>query len=297
MKKIPVGQTIAEAYRFTFLRLEHVIGAIWLPVMIMTVGAYFVSRPYLAAQAAALDDDLSQFGPAMASWFAFQLVSLVLMSVVAVAITREILNPLKRPLFLRFSLGATELRLAGAFIGLVVLMVLFVVVLVVIAAAAGTALNASIPATPALPPAQRALGVAALIGLCLSPILIFFFVRLSFLVVPSVVMEGKFGIERSWQLTKGNFWRVFAISLGVALPILILTGVVELVILGPEYFRHSMDAFGDKAVQAKNSAAQLRIMADKLPLLMGLSFILAPFTYGLTFAAPAFAFRALTTEQ
>ena len=37
-------------------------------------------------------------------------------------------------------------------------------------------------------------------------------------------------------------------------------------------------------------------MASKLPLLMGLSFVLAPFTYGLAFAAPAFAFRALTGQ-
>lgn len=56
MKKIPVGRTVAEAYRFTFLGLEHVIGAIWLPVVILTVGAYFITGPYLTAESAMLEN-------------------------------------------------------------------------------------------------------------------------------------------------------------------------------------------------------------------------------------------------
>jgi len=296
MKKIPVKQTITEAYGFAFAGVERVIGVIWLPILIVTVGGYFVSGPYLSAEAAALDGDISRLGPAMASLFAFEIVSLVMMSVVAVALTREILSPLNRPLFLRFSLGSAELRLTGAFVGLIVLMMVFLMVCVVIAVAAGAALNSVMPPMAGLSDVQRAMGAGMLIAFCLSPVLIYLFVRLGFLVVPSVVMEGKFGIERSWELTKGNFWRIVGIGLAVVLPLLIVTAGIEVVILGPGYFLHSMDAFGDKAAQARQSAEQIRIMASKLPLLMGLSFVLAPFTYGLAFAAPAFAFRALTGQ-
>ena len=294
MTKIPVGETIAQAYRFTFAHLERVIGVIWLPILVLTVGGYFISGPYLSAEAAALNGDISQLGPAMASLFVFEIVSLVLTAVVGVALTREILSPLQRPLLLRFSLGATEMRLTGAFVGLIVLTIVFVFACILVAMAAGGALSALLPATPGLKGAERALGMGALIAVCLMPLLIYFLARLGFLVTPSVVMEGKFGIERSWELTKGNFWRIVGISLAVALPLLIVTGVIELVILGPEYFQQSMAMFGDKAEQASHSAAQIRILAAKLPFLMGLSFVLAPFTYGLTFAAPAFAWRALT---
>lgn len=293
MNKIPVGKTIAEAYRFTFAQVERVIGVIWLPILILTVGGYFIMGPYLSAESAALNGDLSQLGPAMASLFAFEIVSLVLTAVAGVAVTREILSPLQRPLFLRFSLGATEMRLAGAYVGLIVLTILFVIAVILIAAVAGAALGALLPATPGLKGAERAIGAGALIGVCFAPVLIYFLVRLGFLVAPSVVIEGRFGIERSWQLTKGNFWRIVGISLAAALPILIVTGVVEFIILGPDYFQHSMAVFGDRAQQASHSAAQIRIVAAKLPFLMGLSFVLAPFTYGLTFAAPAFAYRAL----
>jgi len=296
MKKIPVRETIAEAYRFTFVRLEHVIGVIWLPVLILTVGGYFISGPYLSAEAAALNGDISQLGPAMVSLFVFEIVSLVLTAVVGVAVTREILSPLQRPLLLRFGLGATEMRLTGAFAGLIVLLVVSILACLLVAVVAGAALGGLLPPTPGLNAADRLAGTGALLVIFLSPLLIYLFVRLSFLVVPSVVMEGKFGIERSWELTKGNFWRIFAISLAVALPIMIVSAIVQIFVLGPEYFQHAMAAFGDKAEQARHSSEQVRILASKLPFLMGFSFVMAPFTYGLTFAAPAFAWRALTGQ-
>ena len=44
----------------------------------------------------------------------------------------------------------------------------------------------------------------------------------------------------------------------------------------------------------RHSAEQMRQMAAHLPLMMGIGFLLAPFTYGMTFAPAAFAYRALT---
>jgi len=296
MRKIPVGHTIAEAYRFTFVGLERVIGVIWLPVLIITVGRYFVSGPYLSASAATLDGDISQIGPAWVNMFGFGIVSLVLTAVIGVAIAREILSPLKRPLFLRFNLGAAELRATVGFIGLTLLMVLFIFVCVVIAAIVGSLFSSAVPGTPGLTAAQRALGLGVLIAFCLSPVLIFLFVRLGFLIVPSVTMEDGFGIERSWQLTRGNVWRIIIIGLAVTVPLLIVTGLIGVAILGPEYYQQSAGMLADKAEQARQSAEQIRLMSSRLPFLMGLSFIMAPFWYGLTFAAPVFAYRALTGE-
>lgn len=298
MNKIPVTRTIAEAYRFTFAGLEKVIGLIWLPVVTLTVGSYFALGPQLNGMATAMESgDAGQQGPYMAEMLLFEIVGIVLVAVIAVAITREILNPLKRPLFLRFGLGGTEFRLVGALVGLYVLFLVFVIAMVLVALALGYFLNSVVPSGPGALAAGNMRGgaFAFLVGLILCPVLLYFMIRLSFLVAPAVVMEGRYGIEKSWKLTKGNFWRIVAISLAVALPIFLVSGVAQLIILGPDYFNPHLELLRDPAAQARHQVESLHMMAKHLPLLMGLNFLLAPFVYGLMFAAPAFAYRALTS--
>ena len=295
MNKIPVKQTIAEAYRFTFYGLEKVIGLIWLPAVLMTVGSYFVLSPYLAGMASAMENsDFAQQGSNMVLMFGLEIVILVLMAMMAVAITREILNPLQRPLFLRFGLGATEFRLVGALIALYVLLLVFILIGALAAAALGYGLNALLPASGGL---KRGLALAALFGLCLIPVLVYIMARLTFLVVPCVVMEGKFGLERSWQLTKGNVWRIIGISLAIALPLLVILLIGEFFILGADYFNPHFEMLGDQAAMAKRNAENIRLMISKLPLLVGFSFLLMPFSSGLYFSAPAFAYRALMAQE
>lgn len=296
MNKIPVRQTIAEAYRFTFAGLERVIGVIWLPIVLLTVGGYFVSGPYFAAMAEAMESgDFAPAGPALLCMIAFGAVAVVLTAMIGVAITREILSPLKRPLFLRFELGGAELRLAGAFVGVYLLMVVFFVAAVFIAVMLGAVLAPFLPAaSPKVGAMQMALGLAGLMTLLLIPVMVYLLVRLSFLVVPSVVMDGGFGIERSWKLTKGNFWRIVGIALAVGIPVVIADVAVRTAVLGLDSLNPHFELLLNPAAQARHSAEQLRHIAANLPLLMGLSFVLAPFTSGLMFSAPAFAYRALT---
>jgi hypothetical protein len=290
MKKIPVWQTIAEAYRFTFAGLERVIAVIWLPIIILTIGDYFVAGPYLTGMANAMEtDDGTQVLPLIAGQVGYGLVQLVLVCIIGVAITREILKPLQRPLFLRFSLGVTEMRVAVGIIGLYALLFLTGFICMIL----GMMLGGSLP-MPAMAPGQRAMVIAVLIGLLFSPLLIYAFARLAYFIVPSVVMEGGFGLERSWQLAKANVGRIILIALAVAIPVLMVDVVVQVLVLGPDAFKGQMDLFGDKAAQARATAEQMRELAAHLPLLKGLEFLLAPFMYGLTFAAPAFAFKALT---
>lgn len=300
MNKIPVGRTVAEAYRFAFAGVERVIGVIWLPALTLAVGGYFVTGPYLTGMADALEaGDLGQQGPLWARMFAFELVSVVLLAVMAVAITREILDPLKRPLFLRFGLGATEFRLVGALVGLYVLLLVFAIVCAILAVVLGFVLDRVLPGAVSLTSAagaRRGLGLAALVGLCLSPVLIYVFARLSFLVVPSVVMEGRFGLERSWQLTRGNVLRIIAIGLAVGLPITLVSFAAQAAVLGLDAFNPHFELIGDQAAQAHQTVEQLRHTAANLPLLMAVEFVLLPFTCGLGFAAPAFAYRALASS-
>ena len=71
-----------------------------------------------------------------------------------------------------------------------------------------------------------------LISAAMYAILIFFGVRLGFYLAPIAVAEGRISIARNWQLTSGNFWRIFAVALAVFLPFLLLNILVTGVLFG-----------------------------------------------------------------
>jgi hypothetical protein len=295
MNRIPVTRTVAESYRFTFGGLSKVIGLIWLPIIILTVGGYFTMVPYFSGMAGALESgDVSQQGSLLLRELAFELVMIVLMAMIAVAITREILNPVRRPSFLRFALGPTEFRVVGGVVALFFLMIVFVVILAIVGLVIGLVTGAVLPAAGAAG-SKGAAGIGALAGVIGFLGLVYIMVRLGFLLVPAVTMEGGFGLERSWKLTKGNFWRIVAIAVLTLLPILIVAMTIDLTILGPDFLNPHLELAHDPAAQMRHSAEQMRQMSAHLPLMMGIGFLLAPFTYGMTFAPAAFAYRALTS--
>ncbi|MEJ0044146.1 MAG: hypothetical protein WDM81_18890 [Rhizomicrobium sp.] len=76
-------------------------------------------------------------------------------------------------------------------------------------------------------------------------------VRLSFLFVPSCVVGGGFGLSRSWELTRGNFWRVVAVGAATALPAMLVAFAVNLLILGPDYIASIAAMFRDQGHLAK----------------------------------------------
>jgi len=289
MNKIPVGQTIAAAYRFAFVGLEKVIALIWLPIITLTVVGYFSESRYLAAMAAAIDSgDQTRVLPVAVSQLGFAFITIVLQAVIAVAIVREILKPLDRPQWLRFSLGGAEFRVVGAMFGVGLLAALAAVILMI----AGSILGGMLP-LPGLAPAQKAIGMAGLLGLLLSPLLIYMFVRVAGLIVPAATIDGGFGMERSWLLLKGNVGRLFVVTVAAGLPVLLVYLALYTMILGPENVFSPLNAGGDLAGSVHDKTEKMRQIAEHLPYLKGLEFVMAPFLYGLGCAAPAFAYKAL----
>jgi hypothetical protein len=295
MNKIPVIQTVAESYRFILGSLGQVIGLIWLPVLIFTIGSYFTLIPYFSGMADSLESgDVSQQALLFLRLLAFDLVVIVLFAVIAVAITREILNPSKGISYVHFSFGMTELRVIGGFFGLIMLMVTFIIALVLIGMVALIAVKAGAAGALSQQQALSAIGLIWLIG---ALAIFFALVRLSFLMVPAAVAEGGFGIEQSWKLTKGSFWRIVVIALATIIPLTLVCAAVEIAILGPEFVSFpTAAALNDTAALARLQAVQMRQMSAHLPMLMGLSFLFAPLSYGLTFAPAAFAYRALKAK-
>ena len=282
MNKLSVREIVADSYSFTFVHFGKVIALVCLPVVVLTIGRYFVLSD--ASAAGSLDPGMQ--GPFLLRDLGFDVVALVLSAMISVAIVREILNPLARPMFLRFALGASELRVAGGYVGLFCLMLLFLLgfflVTLLVAVVAKSAGN------------QVAAALSALVVLAGFCALIFVLVRLSFLLVPSAVMGGGFGLEKSWTLTQGNFWRIVLIGLATLGPITLVAVAANLAVVGPDIVNLHFVLTQDQAAMNRQVQAIMGVVVKHQPMILGLEFLLAPFTYGLTFAPAAFAYRALT---
>ena len=290
MNKLPVGQTIRFAYAFTFAEIGTVIGLIWIPTLINVLTGFFATRAYYQAAADSMEGAVPMAGATVLLPFVTVLVSTLTLAMIGVSIVRQALGLRKGPAFAHFSFGAAELRVFGGLFMLYMLLVLVIVVFVI--ATAGAAASAVLLGPAAgTAPAGIGIALAALAGL---GALFYVTIRLSFVMVPASLESGAYGLTQSWELTKGNFWRIFAVGLTTLLPILLIVGLGEIAILGPDILVPDLGTAKNQAANLHRMAAQLRAMQGHLPLLMGLSFVVSPLMYGLMFAPAAFAWRILS---
>src|SRR5579864_560964 len=292
MNKIPVGQTIRFAYAFTFGEIGTIIGLIWIPTLINAVASFFVLRAYYDTLINSFENGMPPSGAGLGWPLLLAFLAMLLLAMIGVAVTQQALGLRQGPAFARISLGSAEWRAFGGFFGLYLLLVLFVAVFAIVVSAAsvaGTNAAQSNPASAGL--LAGVIGLAVLIGI---GILLYLVVRLSFLLVPSVVDGGEFGLSRSWLLTKGNFWRIVLIGLATLLPIVLILSVVQLVLFGPGYFIPDLQQAGDAAARVRVLVDKMRRTRDNMPVLMGLSFVISPLLYGFMFSAAAFAYRSLS---
>lgn len=291
MNKIPVGQTIRFAYAFTLGEIGTIIGLIWVPTLINAVATFFVLRKYYDTLINSFENGLPPTGAGLGWPLLLAFLAMLLMAMIGVAITEQAMGRRQGPAFARVSLGSAEWRAFGGFFGLYILLVLFISVFALGIGAAAVASAGAVQSNPAQAGLFGAIiALALLIGGCVIAYLI---VRLSFLLVPSVVDGGEFGLSRSWLLTKGNFWRIVAIALATLLPIIVVLGTVQLILLGPGVFIPDLQHAADAGAKVRGMVAQMRAMRENMPILMGLSFVVSPLLYGLMFSASAFAYRSL----
>ncbi len=285
MNKIPVGKTIRFAYAFTFGDIGTIIGLIWIPAVLNAVVSFLALRGY-DASASASGGVPPGFGLLMLSI----IFGALIFAVIAVAVTQQALGLREGSTLAHFSLGNMELRVLGGFFGLFFLIVLFAVALAM--ASLLIALLAGMLGGKADGAAAGALAsIVTLVGL---GAIFYAGVRLSFLFVPSAVVDGEFGLTRSWQLTRGNFWRIVIVGLATVLPVFLLVFAAQIAVLGPEYFESIVAMMKDQAHAAKYTAEQAQLTSAKMPLLLGLGFVITPITNGLVFAPAAFAYRVLS---
>jgi hypothetical protein len=281
MNKIPVGKTISFAYTFAFGSLGTIIGLVWLPLVILTL------LNFLPGMAGASGDPASQspvtrLSEGIGSLAVF-LLSALLYAVIYTAVTRQALGLRRGSATIHFALGMPEFRMFGAVLVLIavtfVLLTTYFLVVVMLASARNPMLDVA------------AVAFAVIGGLAL----VYALVRLSFLLIPVTVAEDQVSLLRSWTLSSGNFLRIFAVLMGVAVPIIA-------VFAGSAFALMAKDLLAPIPASVMNNQAALvqhltDIFSRHGPELIGLQLVLAPFSLGLNLGSSAFAYRAIVQDS
>ena len=308
MSKIPVGQTISQTYGFSFGRYLPIMGAIWLPIVLLGVFVYFIFLPDMAnfpaimQQAAqhATQDPHTPFMPAAMGRmtghaYLLDIIELVLFSAIAVGITKEALGLRTGPRFVYLSFGKAELLVMGAYFLVFVIVIVAVIATVIVGGIVVAALvfAGSGGHGGTGPTAMSSVGIGFLLGVLIFFACLYFITRLTYLIVPVSVAEGRFGIGRSWELTKGNFWRILAVALATILPLIVLEMIVALIALGPAFASFAMEVQKNPDAANAHLVTMMQGMTSFMIYAYVIGLVIAPIVYGLTFGQAAFAYREL----
>jgi hypothetical protein len=286
MHKIPVGQTIASAYRFLFSEIGTILGICWFPAVLSSLASYLTYLYAALHQADIAAGDIR----VRAVYFIVTILGLAVTifaaSVMAVAITRHVLGRRVAGVIAYFAVGPAEWRMFLAsirYIAGATATIIFAIIISDIAfRIAGVPLNPaeSIRATPP----QVAAAIVAWIAFIAAFIVI---VRLGFFIPPTIVAENHGGLRRSFELTGGNVLRVFAVIAVLGFPFLLLLVGGEFVLirsaLGPAMYALNAAEF----VQRAGQAMQAKLVPWEI--FTAVVFVLGS---GLIYGGAAIAYRA-----
>lgn len=288
--KIPVGKTLEAAFSFTFRNFFSVLGTVWFPLLVAIVLVAGVAILSFAGMHGDFPDPKTdqaaflQMLPRLAGillWF--WIVFIIAGAMIQVGLLRKALGLHPSPVFIFFSLGPDVWRMIGA---------LFLVFLVSI----GMALGAVVAGFLVYGIAHVALGepgsywIAGLAGIVLFCAYIYSIVRLTYFVPVIVVAEHHIGLGRSWELGRGNFWRIILISIVLSFAVNMVSGMIQSTFAPP--FMMTFNQHGGAPDFFKIYATYMHSAGP----LIGILFIFQTiFLYGLMAGAVANAYRAVTT--
>ena len=300
MAKIPVGTTIAQAYRFAFGDFLKILGVMWPSMLLMWLPSLLMRKQMTAISAQMAAQDFSGVRQLWPLISLFYLVAIVLIIVQVIGIAQLALGRHKGPVWFYFELGKPVWRLIGSFL---------LLILAFIAGWIATLLGAFILGfilalvTKALNTAAIAIGISALVVVALFCAFVYCWVRLTFLLIPVVTaQEEGLALGRSWTLGLGNFWRMFAVFLATVGPFIFLEFVF---VFG---FMFKGIAFPPPHATADQMAAyQAAVNARSVEMMNGvyshwyiaypLALVFVVVFYGLAVGAQCFAYRALTEGE
>jgi hypothetical protein len=303
MKKIPVGATIARAYRFAFGDFFRILGVMWPSLLLMWVPSILMQRQMTAISMQMAAKDYSGLQAMLPFFLIFYSVAFILIFMQMIGIAQIALERRKGPVWFYFWLGRPVWRLVGNVLLLIVALiigwiavtlagVLIALLMGWLAKLAGDGILATIFAFLTV--------IVALVPFCA---LCYCVIRLSFLLVPVVAAEEQgFALARSWTLGLRNFWRMFLLLLATLGPFIVL----ELVFIFGFMFKGlpfppSQASAAQKAIfEAAMNARMLEMMNAMnhywyitYPLMVAVMVVF----YGLCTGAQCFAYRALAEDE
>lgn len=291
MNRVPVGKVISESVNFSIQKYFPLLGVVWLPMLLSLLFTWFVMLPHFEADAAAAAGGLHPAGSPLIG-FAMEFVQLVLLAVMSVGVTKEALGLREGSRFVYLSVGMAELRVFGGYLLLGVSWVVLGILAIIMGGVVGIVAGASMATDPRATSHMAAIVTAFVLTGVLLPI-IYFGIRLSSFQTAVAVVEHRFGLWRSWALTRRNFWRLFAIVAAIWIPLMIAYFIALGLMMGPTFAKMMAAASaGPEALRA----AQREMMASIINNLKYYMFIflpVAPIFNGLIIAPGAFAYRAL----
>jgi len=221
MAKIPVIATVSRAYGFLLGEVGTIVRLAWAPLAVGAAVSYYYGGQVMDG---AIDSakDPSRAMEYLGLNFIVSAVGFVTLVIAMVALLRIVIFGDRKPgLFIYLWLGAAELRL-----------ILVYALLVVAAIAALVAAGLVFGLLAALSAAFPALSVLLVIGM-FALVIATIWVSLRLSLVPSVVVaENSLGVERSWELSRGNALRLFGVLFLTFVPYAIAITLVALALIG-----------------------------------------------------------------
>lgn len=315
MGRISVGKTVGDALSFAFEHYLPNLGVVWLPFLILGAVLHHLLPPIIEHSAAVMTwvsdhpgvrppPEISR--PSQAIWLLL-VAEPLLFAWMLVGLTKEALGLRSgfRPVYL--AIGMAELRLIGAAIVFYILIVALAVAIgivagIVVGTAMGILLAGAAQHADGATVAAYAAGSALVTAMIVLVPLFYVMLRLGFFLLPVTVAEKRFGLWRSWELSKGHVWALVGIAI-VMLLILIAVEVVLLVAI--------MAVFGGALASALSVhgiphdvrgattvvVALMRSMTTLLPYFLGASVLITPILYGLQVGASVSAYREVTAGE
>lgn len=229
---IPFERTVMGAYRFGSANYLAILGIAWLPFLLFMVAAVLLVVSMLPELNGLMATGPDRWDQAQVSAFVIvildkTLLMLVLLllafAMVTAGLMRRALGQDSEAVFIYFSLGAETWRMFGAYALLLLLAAAFV-----LAYCFAVVLLSFLLARVSAALQGLATTLLILSGLVLG---LYAIVRTQFFLPAVVVAEHHIGIRRSWNLGRGNFWRIVGVVIAVSLPAYVVFTVFYSIVL------------------------------------------------------------------
>lgn len=291
MVKIPVGATIAHAYRFAFGHFLDILRVVWIPLLLGLILSAFIQGHALEMQQAVDAQLYGRAGQLLLMMLPAYAAALVFLCMEMEGATRLALGKLPEPGFYYLEAGRPLWRFLGA-----VLLAGLILAGIAIAAMLAVGIVGALYTMVAGAEPQAAAGLSIVfLTFAVVGALFYVMLRLTFLLAPSVVAQEQVNLLRGWALAKGNVGRILVVLLATLIPFFLVVIVAVFAFAGfPPMPGPDADPVVFDQISRDWEIALNARMAEQWYLVYPASFLASVVMLGLTAGAQSFAWRSLT---